>query len=94
MPHYRASHGFAQACRDRNVGFSVGFPITEAVRHALRTLPEAMWAREVDSDDEIRDDAFVAELTGLVDLSASATSPRRPTNTARAPPDTNKPKQP
>ena len=66
-----ATHAFAAACRSRGVGFSFGFAITEAVRAAITTLPERAWSAAVDSDDgEAREGAWVAELTGLVDLAA------------------------
>jgi hypothetical protein len=65
-----ATHGFAAACRTRHVGYSVGFPISEAVRDAIKALPETAWSQAVEPDDNIRDGAWVAEVTGLVDLSA------------------------
>jgi hypothetical protein len=65
-----ATHGFATACRARHVGYSLGFPIGEAVRDAITTVPETAWSPAVEPDDEIRDGAWVAEVTGLVDLSA------------------------
>jgi hypothetical protein len=65
-----ATFGFAAACRERGVGFSFGFPITEDVRTAIRTLPRTVWAPAIEPDDDIRDGAWVAELTGLLDLTA------------------------
>lgn len=66
-----ATHAFAAACRERGVAFSFGFAVTEAVRTAIKTLPESAWSPAVDGDDgEVRDGAWVAELTGLVELSA------------------------
>jgi hypothetical protein len=65
-----ATHGFAAACVERKVGFSVGFAITEAVRSAVKAVPEAGWSPAVEADGAIRDGAWVAELTGLVDLGA------------------------
>jgi hypothetical protein len=64
-----ATHGFATACRARHVGYSLGFPIGEAVRDAITTVPEAAWSPAVEPDGNIRDGAWVAEVTGLVDLS-------------------------
>jgi hypothetical protein len=63
-----ATHGFARACRDRAVGFSVGFPVDQAVRDAIIAVPADSWAPAVEADGEIRDGAEVAEITGLVDL--------------------------
>lgn len=65
-----ATHDFADACRARGVGFSFGFPIDETVRAAIKALPEEVWAEAVEPGDEIRDGAWVAEITHLVDLSA------------------------
>ena len=65
-----ATHAFAAACRDRGLGFSFGFAVTEAVRAAIgRVIPET-WSPAVEADGDARDGARVAELTGLVDLSA------------------------
>ncbi|MGH9045653.1 MAG: IS1380 family transposase [Acidimicrobiales bacterium] len=65
-----ATHGFAAACRARHVGYSLGFPIGETVRDAIKTVPEAAWSPAVEPDDNIRDGAWVTEITALVDLSA------------------------
>jgi hypothetical protein len=71
-----ATHGFATACRDRHVGYSVGFPITDHVRDAISTVPQAAWSPAIEPDDKIRDGAWVAEVTSLVDLSAWPTGSR------------------
>lgn len=65
-----ATHGFAAACRDRHVGFSVGFAITEAVRAAITAVPVDAWSPATDTGGGIRDGAWLAEVTSLVDLSA------------------------
>lgn len=66
-----ATHAFAAACRARGVAFSFGFPITETVRQAIKALPEQAWTPAVDGDDgQVRDGAWVAELTDVVDLAA------------------------
>ncbi|MFJ3439548.1 IS1380 family transposase, partial [Streptomyces cyaneofuscatus] len=48
--------------------FSVGYAVTEPVRHAIRTLPEQVWHPALDQNGTLRDGAEVAELTGIVDL--------------------------
>ncbi|MEV6013895.1 IS1380 family transposase [Streptomyces sp. NPDC051976] len=48
--------------------FSVGYAVTEPVRHAIRTLPEQVWHPALDQNGTLRDGAEVAELTGVVDL--------------------------
>ena len=63
-----ATHGFAAACRDRHVGFSVGFQITEAVRAAIRLVPEQAWSQATETGGGIREGAWLVEVTELVDL--------------------------
>ena len=70
-----ATHKFAQACRDRGVGFSFGFPVDARVWDAVGTLNLADgWYPAIDSSGQIRDGAWVAEATPLVNL---ATWPAR-----------------
>ena len=65
-----ATHKFAQACRDRGVGFSFGFPVDARVWDAVDTLNLAHgWYPAIDSSGELRDGAWVAEATTLVNLS-------------------------
>jgi len=65
-----ATHAFAAACRERGVGFSYGFGVTEEIRQAITEVPEHVWAAAIEADGGVRDGAEVAEITGLVDLSA------------------------
>ncbi|MBS2966508.1 IS1380 family transposase [Actinocrinis puniceicyclus] len=46
--------------------FSVGAPIDEQVRAAIRTLPARAWSSAIDADAKLRDGAQVADLTGLL----------------------------
>ncbi|MGV9714347.1 IS1380 family transposase, partial [Gordonia sp. NPDC003424] len=65
-----ATHAFAAACRDRGVGFSFGVVFTEAMKEATETLnAAAAWTPAIDDDGEVREGAWVAEATDLVDLS-------------------------
>ncbi|MEV7864301.1 IS1380 family transposase [Streptomyces hirsutus] len=48
--------------------FSVGCPVTEPVRRAIRALPDNLWHPALDQNGTPRDGAQVAELTGMVDL--------------------------
>ncbi|WP_220297038.1 IS1380 family transposase [Streptomyces sp. MBT84] len=48
--------------------FSVGHPVTEPVRRAIRTLPDRIWHPAVEQDGSMRGSAEVAELTGMIDL--------------------------
>jgi hypothetical protein len=63
---------FVWSCRARNVGFSVVARTTAAIHAALLRLhvDDDTWTPLIDErTGEPRDDAFVADITGLVDLS-------------------------
>jgi len=74
-----ATYGFAKFCREVGVGFSFGFAVREPVRDALGLLADAAWLACLDgidvwyptinADGTIRDGAWVAEATNLLDLS-------------------------
>jgi len=65
-----ATHKFATECRRQGVGFSFGFAVDARVRDAVDTLNLAdAWYPAIDSGGAIRDGAWIAEATGLVDLS-------------------------
>jgi hypothetical protein len=64
-----ATHTFAAVCRKRGVRFSFGFPVDERIQRIVDLIPDECWMPALDSDGEIRDGAWVAEATGLVDLS-------------------------
>jgi hypothetical protein len=71
------THDFLEACRERRVRFVVGYHLTEAVRAALCTVPEARWQPALSADGtEEREGAEVAEVSDLVDLSAWPTGSR------------------
>jgi hypothetical protein len=71
------SHDFVDACRSRGIRFSVGFPLTAETAKAVVGVPEEDWSPAVSADGtEEREDAEVAEVTGLVDLSAWPTGTR------------------
>lgn len=66
-----ATHRFADACRGAGVGFSFGHPVDARVQDAVDTLNRGHgWYPAIDTDGGIRDGAWVAEATTLVDLSA------------------------
>ncbi len=48
--------------------YSVGYPITEPVREAIKFIPKQVWTPAADADGKIREGGDVAELTGLLDL--------------------------
>jgi hypothetical protein len=65
-----ASHWIAEECRDRNIGFTLGYWIDGRVRDALLLVQEEAWEPAREADNRIRDGAQVAEITDLVNLDA------------------------
>jgi hypothetical protein len=56
--------------RGRRWEFSVGWSCTDVEMAAIARLPKKAWTPAIEQDGTPVDDAFVAELTGLLDLSA------------------------
>ncbi|WP_079148580.1 IS1380 family transposase [Streptomyces agglomeratus] len=56
--------------------FSVGYAVTEPVRHAIRAMPDRLWHPALDQDGSLRAGAEVAELTGMVELTGYPASTR------------------
>jgi len=72
-----ATHDFATACRTAGVGFSFGYPVDWRVQDAVDTLNLGDgWYPAIDTDGGIRDGAWVAEATNLVNLSSWPTGTR------------------
>lgn len=72
-----ATHRFAAACRDRGVGFSFGFPVDARVQDAVDTLNLADgWYPAIEAGGDLREGAWVAEATPLVNLSTWPTGTR------------------
>ena len=65
-----ATHAFATACRERGVGFSFGFPVDFRIKNLVDGIPEQCWHPAIDTDDDLRDGAWVTEVTTNIDLSA------------------------
>lgn len=64
------SHDFLDGCRDRQVRFCVGHPLTVTMALALGGVAEGHWIPALSADGtDVRDGAEVAEITSLVDLS-------------------------
>jgi hypothetical protein len=71
-----ATHAFLGYLRQAQVGFSVGYPITEVVKTAIRTLPEDAWVPATRQDGDPRAGVHVAEITGpAIRSSRSSTAP-------------------
>ena len=54
----------------RRLHYSVGMTITDEVQAAILALPERIWEPAYDAGGQVRPGAWVAELTGLLDLTA------------------------
>jgi hypothetical protein len=54
----------------RRLRYSVGFTITEDVQEAILKIPARAWTPAYDADRQARPGAWVAEITGMLDLSA------------------------
>ncbi|PFG32386.1 IS1380 family transposase [Sanguibacter antarcticus] len=52
------------------LGYSVGFTLPGNTPDLLARIPETVWAPALDAHDEVRDGAWIAELTDLMDLTA------------------------
>lgn len=66
------THGFLEwlTAPSRRLHYSVGMTITEDVRAAILDVPAGGWTPAYDGDGQVRDGAWVADVTGLLDLSA------------------------
>ena len=63
-----ATHKFAKACVDSGVDFSFGFPVDHRIQRIVDVIPDQCWAPAVQTDDELREGAWVAEATGMINL--------------------------
>jgi hypothetical protein len=64
-----ATHAFAQACRDRGMWFSFGFPVDTRIQQIVDQVPDHGWQPAIETAGGIRDGAWVADVTGMLDLS-------------------------
>jgi len=53
--------------RSRRLHYSVGMTITEDVQDAIGKVPASAWTPAYDGDGQVRDGAWVADITGLLD---------------------------
>jgi hypothetical protein len=54
--------------RSRRLGYSVGLTITGDIQDAIGKIPAGAWAQAYDGDGAPRHGAWVAEITGMLDL--------------------------
>jgi len=70
------SHRLIDWLTAQRVQYSVGFTLPGDVGDALELIPAHVWQPAYDADGGIREGAWVAELTGLLDLSGWPTDMR------------------
>jgi hypothetical protein len=66
------THGFLEwlTAPSRRLHYSVGMTITEDMQTAILKVPAGAWAPAYDGDGQVRDGAWVADITGMLDLSS------------------------
>ncbi len=63
-----ATHEFLDYLTGRRLSYSLGFGLTEAMAAAVDAIPESAWTPAYDADGAVREGAWVAEATGMLDL--------------------------
>ena len=63
------SHDLLNWLTGQRVQYTVGFTLPSDAALLIEQIPDQVWAPAYDADGEPRDGAWVAELTGLLDLS-------------------------
>jgi hypothetical protein len=66
------THGFLRwlAAPSRRLHYSVGMTITEDRQEAILKVPASSWTPAYDGDGQVRDGAWLADITGMLDLSS------------------------
>ena len=62
------SHKVIEALTRKRLAYSVGWTLPENTPDLLQQIPEHVWVPAYDADGQVRDGAWVAELTGLLDM--------------------------
>jgi Transposase DDE domain group 1 len=62
------THEFLAWLAGRRLHYSVGMTITDDTAEAILTIPDRIWEPAYDAGGQVRPGAWVAELTGLLDL--------------------------
>jgi hypothetical protein len=65
------THEFLQwlTARSRPLHYFVGMAITEDMQAAILNVPASAWTTAYDGDGQVRDGAWVSDITGMLDLS-------------------------
>jgi hypothetical protein len=70
-----ATHEVVNYITARRMSYSVGFALPDRTPELLKLIPDSAWTPAYDSDGQARDGAWVAELTGLLDLAGKGWPP-------------------
>jgi hypothetical protein len=64
------THGFLTwlTAKPRRLHYSVGMTVTEDMQAAILKVPDDGWTPAYDGDGQVRDGAWVADITGLLEL--------------------------
>jgi len=63
-----ATHDVVDYLVARGLSYSVGYSLPDDTPDLLKLIPDSAWTEAYDSDGKVRDGAWVAELTDLLDL--------------------------
>lgn len=63
------THAFLDWITNNRLGYSIGYSLPDDFEATLKRIPEQAWSPAYDADDDIRENAYVAEVTALLDLS-------------------------
>jgi DDE family transposase len=58
------------AAPSRRLHYSVGMTVTQDMQEAIGEVPARSWTPAYDGDGQVRDGAWVADITGVLDLSS------------------------
>jgi hypothetical protein len=63
-----ATHDYLNWLTGQRLSYSVGFSLPDNTPELLARIPDHVWAPALDAHDEVRDGAWVADLTDLLNL--------------------------
>jgi hypothetical protein len=63
-----ATHAYLNWLTGQRLAYSVGFTLPDNAAQLLTQIPDQLWTPAYDAHDEIRDGAWVTELTGVLNL--------------------------
>jgi hypothetical protein len=66
-----ATHEVVDYLQARGMSYSIGFTLPEDTADLLTLIPDSAWTPAYDAQGEVRDGAWIAELTGLLDLTGN-----------------------